>query len=87
MTGKMEWKSQPEDYDYQQELARAAFADMLHDTERNQLYYEGLKSAIEMKRALGQPVHVLDIGTGTGLLSMMAAKLGADSITAIEEFR
>ena len=34
MTGKMEWKNQPEDYDYQQELARAAFADMLHDTER-----------------------------------------------------
>ena len=26
MTGRMEWKSQPEDYDYQQELARAAFA-------------------------------------------------------------
>ena len=34
LTGRMEWKSQPEDYDYQQELARAAFADMLHDTER-----------------------------------------------------
>ena len=32
--GKMEWKNQPEDYDYQQEVARAAFADMLHDTER-----------------------------------------------------
>ena len=28
----------PEDYDYNQELARAAFADMLHDSERNQLY-------------------------------------------------
>ena len=26
LTGRMEWKSQPEDYDYQQELARAAFA-------------------------------------------------------------
>ena len=87
MTGKMEWKNQPEDYDYQQELARAAFADMLHDTERNKLYYEGLKSAIGMMRNRGEPVRVLDIGTGTGLLSMMAAKIGADSITAIEEFR
>ena len=94
--GKMEWKNQPEDYDYQQEVARAAFADMLHDTERvrfqnlsfmsfniiddfriemidisllktpiyfqNKLYYDGLKSAIQLKRDLGQPVHVLDIG-------------------------
>ena len=86
LTGRMEWKSQPEDYDYQQELARAAFADMLHDSERNKMYYEGLKAAIALKRSQGQPVHVLDIGTGTGLLSMMAAKIGADSITAIEEF-
>ena len=31
-------------------------------------------------------VHVLDIGTGTGLLSMMAATEGVDSITACEEF-
>lgn len=31
-------------------------------------------------------VHVLDIGTGTGLLSMMAAAEGVDSITACEEF-
>ena len=62
------------------------FADMLHDSERNKMYYEGLKAAIALKRSQGQPVHVLDIGTGTGLLSMMAAKIGADSITAIEEF-
>ena len=25
-------------YDYNQELARAGFADMLHDAERNKLY-------------------------------------------------
>ena len=30
---------------------------------------------------------VLDIGTGTGLLSMMAASLGADTVVACEEFR
>ena len=86
MLGKMEWKAQPEDYDYQQEIARAAFADMLHDSERNQLYYQGLKKAIEKKRKLGEKVHVLDIGTGTGLLAMMGAKLGADKVTALEEF-
>ena len=34
MRGKMEWKPKPVDYDYKQEVARAAFADMLHDTER-----------------------------------------------------
>ena len=31
-------------------------------------------------------MHVLDIGTGTGLLAMMAASEGADSVTACEEF-
>jgi len=86
MRGKMEWKPQPIDYDYKQEVARAAFADMLHDTERNHLYYVGLEAAIRKKRKEGAKVHVLDIGTGTGLLSMMAVRLGADTITAIEEF-
>merc|ERR1711936_114021 len=85
-TGQNTWKIMPPDYDHNQELARAAFADMLHDSERNKMYYEGLKAAIALKRSQGQPVHVLDIGTGTGLLSMMAAKIGADSVTAIEEF-
>jgi len=77
----------PGDYDYNQELARAAFADMLHDGERNRLYREGLRAAIRQKREQGEEVHVLDIGTGTGLLSLLAAVEGADSITAIEEFR
>ena len=40
MTGQREWKMVPEDYDYQQEVARAAFADMLHDSERvSRLHY------------------------------------------------
>lgn len=87
MTGKCEWQVMSEDYDYQQEVARAGFADMLHDSERNRLYYDGLRSAVRLLRSKGEPVHVLDIGTGTGLLSMMAAALGADSVTAVEEFK
>ena len=39
------------------------------------------------RRSAGEEVHVLDIGTGTGLLSMMAASLGADTVVACEEFR
>lgn len=34
MTGNLDWEIQNEEYDYQQELARAGFADMLHDYER-----------------------------------------------------
>ena len=34
MTGAMEWELVEEYYDYRQELARAGFADMLHDYER-----------------------------------------------------
>ena len=32
------------------------------------------------KRSAGQEVHVLDIGTGTGLLSLMASKAGAVTV-------
>lgn len=75
------------DFDYYQEIARSGFADMLHDTERNKLYYEGIKKAVGKLRARAQEIHVLDIGTGSGLLSMMSVLLGADSVTACEAFR
>lgn len=87
ITGVNDWIVQNEDYDYYQEVARSAFADMLHDTERNQLYEKALKAAIEKMHSRGKKANVLDIGTGTGLLSMMAARNGADSITACEAFK
>ncbi|KAK3862916.1 hypothetical protein Pcinc_031254 [Petrolisthes cinctipes] len=86
ITGKLEWGVQPEDYDYKQEVARSAYADMLHDQERNDKYYEGLRRAVAQLKAGGQEVRVLDIGTGTGLLSMMAVSCGADVVTACEAF-
>ncbi|XP_028029160.1 protein arginine N-methyltransferase 7 [Bombyx mandarina] len=87
LTGCTEWDMQDEDYDYHQEIARSAFADMLHDTERNQKYSKALKLAIEKMHNDGKKANVLDIGTGTGLLSIMAAKSGADTIVACEAFQ
>ena len=86
LTGTVTWEEKDENYDYHQEVARSAFADMLHDQERNQKYYIGLKTAINRKHEVGEEANVLDIGTGTGLLSMMAVKCGADSVTACEAF-
>lgn len=76
-----------EHFDLYQEIARSAFADMLHDHERNEKYFRALKKAIDKKHEQNEPANVLDIGTGTGLLSMMAVKCGADSVTACEAFR
>lgn len=66
--------------DYYQEFARAGFADMLHDTERNHKYALALKESIENIQKSGRKAHVLDIGTGSGLLAMLAARYNADSV-------
>ncbi|XP_044735077.1 protein arginine N-methyltransferase 7 isoform X2 [Chrysoperla carnea] len=87
MTGIKEWVLKDEHYDYFQEIARSAFADMLHDTERNQKYFQAIQAAVTKMKAAGKKAHVLDIGTGTGLLSMIAVKSGADSVIACEAFR
>ena len=41
-------------------------------------------AAIKSMREKGRPCNVLDIGTGTGLLSMMAVRNGADTVHACD---
>ncbi len=54
---------------------------MLNDTRRNDAFEAAIIAAIA---AAGPEARVLDIGTGSGLLSMMAARAGAKQVTACE---
>uniref|UniRef100_A0A8C8RCS6 Protein arginine N-methyltransferase n=1 Tax=Pelusios castaneus TaxID=367368 RepID=A0A8C8RCS6_9SAUR len=85
-TGSVEWLEEDENYDYHQEIARSCYADMLHDKDRNVKYYQGIRAAVSRVKERGEKAIVLDIGTGTGLLSMMAVTAGADFCYAIEVF-
>ena len=73
--------------DERQEIARSAHAGMLHDHERHLKYNLALKETIFETFGKSDSIQVLDIGTGTGILSMMAAKVSDKvKVTACEMF-
>jgi protein arginine N-methyltransferase 7 len=51
---------------------------MVHDTPRNDAYREALRRAVRPHH------HVIEIGTGSGLLAMLAARSGARRVTTCE---
>ncbi|CAL1155467.1 unnamed protein product [Cladocopium goreaui] len=51
-----------------------------NDSHRNQFYWDALAACVKGKC-------VMDIGSGSGLLALMAAKLGAEKVVAIEASR
>lgn len=51
---------------------------MMNDTQRNSAYDQAIR------RAVKPGMHVLDIGTGAGLLSLMSARAGAKRVTTCE---
>lgn len=55
---------------------------MMNERERNQAYLDGMKMA-----DIGNADLVLEIGTGSGLMSMMAARLGAKAVVTCEAKR
>lgn len=61
-------------------ILHSTYADMLHDEPRNQFYAQALQAAVAQKpQAL-----VLDIGTGSGLLALLALQAGAKTVVACE---
>jgi type II protein arginine methyltransferase len=54
---------------------------MLNDVHRNAAFEEAIKKVVA---ARGTSVQILDIGAGSGLLSMMAARAGATNIVTCE---
>lgn len=46
VTGERRWRVADDDYDLAQEIARSGFADMLHDTQRNRMFDQALRTVI-----------------------------------------
>ncbi|XP_078173348.1 protein arginine methyltransferase 7 [Carex rostrata] len=70
LTGESEWVViNEEEKDKEKSLlANTSYLDMLNDSYRNCAYRRAIEAAVT------HPCHVIDIGSGTGLLSMMAAR-------------
>ncbi|XP_073283374.1 protein arginine N-methyltransferase 1.6-like isoform X2 [Primulina huaijiensis] len=73
LTGDSEWVVIEEEDSGKQTtpkalLATTSYIDMLNDTRRNRAF------RLAIDKTITKPCHVLDIGAGTGLLSMMAAR-------------
>ncbi|KAF8380497.1 hypothetical protein HHK36_027984 [Tetracentron sinense] len=72
LTGNSEWVVVEEFEDAENSpkalLSSTSYLDMLNDSRRNRAFREAIEKTVK------NPCHVLDIGAGTGLLSMMAAR-------------
>ncbi|CAM9621331.1 unnamed protein product, partial [Choristocarpus tenellus] len=68
-------------------IAMSQMTSMLNDTDRNRKYEVAINTAVQhFVQCHGRAPVVLDIGTGTGLLAMFAARAGAEIVYGCEMF-
>ena len=69
-------------------ISMSQMSSMLNDFDRNSIYMQAIKLCIDnyAKKTGGKSPAIVDIGSGTGLLSMAAAKYGARKLLACEMF-
>lgn len=61
------------------------FPPMLYDEERNRRFHDAISSVIsEFRRVWHRAPRVLDVGAGSGLLSIFAARAGAAMVVGVE---
>ena len=70
------WLDDEED-GWRDEVGESYYLDMLRDDTRNKAYRDGLERAIAGINTRQGSSSVLDIGTGSGLLAMMAQRAGS----------
>eukprot|EP00977_Amphora_coffeiformis_P002955 scaffold568_cov160-Amphora_coffeaeformis.AAC.12 len=78
--GGLQWNQIPDEQVVSRHLdAKQWIIPMLNDERRNQLYYEAIQAALAKLQPDNpddeETIHVFDLGCGTGLLGMMAAKI------------
>lgn len=86
--GSVMWvREESESAIMQRTVGMSQMTSMLHDRDRNDVYERALQLSIyHFRKAHGRDPIVLDIGTGTGLLAMFAARHGAEFVLGCEMF-
>lgn len=87
-TGDLDWiPTYDVDSVKRKTVAMSQMGSMLRDKDRNAVYEQALQQMISsLVRQIQRPPVVLDVGAGTGLLSLLSAKHGAAQVYGVEMF-
>jgi hypothetical protein len=86
--GRIAWlKTTHADEAYRKTVAMSQMASMLKDRARNEAYAAAItKCVAQFSAEHGRPPVVLDVGAGTGLLSLLSARAGAAAVHGVEQW-